>query len=178
LAVDDTTAERAEFVEKNRRRLKAEAHEAVAKARARAVAALDELEAARAVLVEARRVELWASLYPQAEAGREPRWQLLAGGLRRALEKLGIRNFIALEAVLAALREDLEWVPGALSNDQAAALADKQEAAAAEWTDDRGLPVEQRDPDRDRAVNADLRLRAQLKSDRRRGEIDRLGRGG
>jgi hypothetical protein len=44
--------------------------------------ALDEVEAARAALVEARRVSLWASLYPSETAGREPAWGALAGGLR------------------------------------------------------------------------------------------------
>ena len=176
LAVDDTTAERAEFIAKNRGRLQTEAREVVEKEHSRAVAALDEFEAARAALVEARRLELWAHFYPRPEAGQDPRWQLLGGGLSRALEKLGITNFIALEQIITALREDVEWLPDALSTDQAAALADKQEAAPAELTDDRGLAVESRDPERDRAINADLRLRAQLTSDRRRGAIERLKR--
>ena len=161
-AVDAVTAERASFVEKNRAKLVGEAGRIREKAHERAVRALGEVEEARAGLVEARRLELWASLYPVAEAGREPLFGSLAGGLRRVGETIGLQAATAAELVIAALREDVDWVASAATREQQAKLAPKP------------VTQDEVDRERDRAFNSALSLHAQGRSDERRGELERM----
>jgi len=131
-AIDQATAERADYVVRNRQRLSQEAREGVERAEGRAMRALSELEEARAALVAARRVETWARLYPAEEAGREPAWALLAGGLRRVSELMGLQNQVAADQVLAALREDVTWITGAARPEQRAKLEESRPVSAAD----------------------------------------------
>jgi hypothetical protein len=159
LAVDQVTAERAEFVEKNRTRLVKDAAEVEDKAHERAQRALRELEEARTALVEARRLRLWSELYPAPEVGREPTWPLLAGGLKRALEKVGLQHIVAFEQVLAALGEDVSWLATAATAEQKSKLHP------------RPVSHEERGRARDRQAEDAWSVRRQLSHDRRLGDL-------
>lgn len=161
-AVDSVTSERAVYVEGNRPKLVEDASRAEGKALERAQRALEELKEAREALVQSRRVRLWAELYPAQEAGREPSWGLLGGGLRRIGELARLQQTVAVEEILTAMRADVDWVASAATREQAAKLAPK--------------PVTQDEVDRERnrAVNAALSLHAQSRSDERRGQLDRM----
>ena len=171
-AVDAVTADRARFVEKNRDKLVREAGKIRETARERTERALGELEEARGELVRARALELWSLLYPSAEAGREPNFASLAGGLRRVGEMAGIQQAVAVEQVIAALREDVDWVASAVTREQQAKLGS---ATAGEWhRDARTGEWVWIDRERDRALEDAIRLHAQGRSDERRGELDRM----
>ena len=162
-AADSVAAERATFVQRNRSRLVADAAKAEEKALERAQRALGELEEAREALVQSRRVAIWSQLYPSQAVGQEPIWQQLAGGLRRALAPLGVQQSVALEAVLNALREDLNWLSTAASPVQRAELPDA-----------RPLTQEERERARDRQLEDAGSLHRQAAQDQRTGELERL----
>lgn len=162
-AVDAVTTERATYVARHRERLVREAHEATERAHERAVRAIDEVEQARAELIESRRLELWTLLYPSPEIGRESNWQILGGGLRRILQVLGLETMIAAEQVLAALRADVDWLATAASAEQQAKLPDS-----------RALGQAERERARDQQLNDAARLRGQLARDERVAELDAM----
>ena len=159
-AIDKVSSERAAYVAKHRGRLVSEAGQVAEKAHRALVRSLDQLEAARSELVEARRLTLWAELYPAAEVGREPGWQLLGGGLRRILAKVGLEHLVTAAAVLEGLREDAEWIASAATPEQRQAIEGARRLTPKEL---------------DRARSAELeqvgQLRGQLAHDQRAGEL-------
>ena len=173
-AVDKVSAQRAEYVAKHRQRLVEEANRHVEEKRARASEALEQYEQARAALVEARSVSLWASLYPDGEAAREPSFGALAGGLRRVGEKLGLQQSTAVELIIAALQEDIAWCASAATREQRAKI-DPRPVTAGEWRRDARTGEWVRvDRERDRALEAAGSLHRQVAQDQRTGELERL----
>jgi len=125
------------------------------------VRALDEAAEAREALVQARRVEVWAQLYPDPVIGQEPIWNQLGGGLKRVLELLGTQNIVTTQQVLESLRADIDWIAGAVTNAQASKLEGS-----------RPLTQDERERARDRQIDEGLRLRRQLAADRRVGGLE------
>ena len=123
--------------------------------------ALDEAAEAREALVQARRVEVWAHLYPDPVIGQEPIWNQLGGGLKRVLELLGTQNIVTTQQVLESLRADIDWIAGAVTNAQASKLEGS-----------RPLTQDERERARDRQIDEGLRLRRQLAADRRVGGLE------
>lgn len=162
-AMDGVSGERAAYVEKHRGRLVKDARQSAEKALEHSTRLLGELEDARAELVEARRLEVWAGLYPSEATGREPSWVHLGGGLRRVSEALGITSLLAVEQVFAALREDTTWIASAASPEQRAKLGPQQPVSQ-----------EQRERARDRAIEDKHAVRRQLAQDRRAGELEAM----
>jgi len=162
LAIDRVTEECAAYVDRNRERIVKEARQAVEKAHERAVGALEEAAKARAALVEARQLELWSVLYPAPEVGRQPLFGQLGGGLRRILQKAGLEHIVAADAVISALRDDLDWVASAATPEQRAKL------------EPREVTQEERERARDSQIDDALRLRGQLAADERIGELARM----
>lgn len=164
-AVDAVTSARATYVGKHRARLTRDARRVAEQAHERAVAAIAEYERARAALVEGRRLELWAACYPSEAAGREPTWASLAGGLRRALEGMGVTQGVGVESVLLALRADADWLVDAASPEQRAKI------------EPREVSPEERGRERDRQLDAQGKLHQQAARDQRLGELhDMKGR--
>ena len=161
-AVDSVSTDRGAYVEKHRTRLVEGASSAADEALQRVTAALTELESARGELVQARRIELWAMIYPHQAAGREPLWGRLAGGQRGALEPLGLTQAVGVEPVLGALRWDASWVRDAASAEQQQRLAP------------RAVTQEERERGRDRRMEAEGQMHRQSSQDRRRGELDAM----
>ena len=161
-AIDGVSESRATYVAKHRARLTRDAGGAAERAHTVLVAAIGELERARAELVAARRLELWTACYPDASAGREPQWGSLAGGQRRALEPMGARETVAVAPVLTALRTDADWLTSAASPEQRAKLAP------------RAASQEEHERARDRQLDARGSLHRQASQDARRGELDRM----
>ena len=164
-AIDAVAEERVRYVEKHRSRLVEDAGQGESKALERAQQALQELEEAREALVQSRRVRLWAELHPAEEVGREPTWPLLAGARRSALEKLGVSQPVAAEAVFAGLREDLAWISTAASPQQRERLEGSRRATQKE--------MEQA---RDRQIAHGAALRQGLQQDARAAELDGMKR--
>jgi hypothetical protein len=172
VAIDKVAQERAEFVEKHPERLVKEATRVTDAAHERARAALAEFVSAREELVEGRRAVLWAALYPSVVASREPRWQALAGGLKRVIEKLGIAQVIGMGQVVDALGEDVEWAANAQTPEQRQALQSRPHAEGERVTP-RGDNL---DPARDQRLADRAHLGRQLRQDERRGRVEDLGR--
>ena len=132
-AVEATAGRKVAFVERNRDRLAKTAGEEADRALKRYVAAIDGVAAAREELVEARVTELWALLYPAAEAGAEPPTTALGAGSRKRSQGVGLG--LPARGVLAALRADAEALRSVASEEQRRALARGETAApkAATW---------------------------------------------
>lgn len=103
----------------------------------RVVALVDELQAARANLVDLRSSAVWASLYPAPEAGQAPPVQQVHGGQARPVaQALGVAVAVQAERVFALLREDAQWLKDAMTPEQKAALLGRDpNPADAVWND-------------------------------------------
>jgi len=124
LAVQRTMQEKASYVEKHRGRLVKDARKAVEEAHARTVALAEALEQARQVLVEQRQTELWCLLYPAEAVGEGVDWRDLAGGpLEPVKRTLGVSSRFRVNQLVAAVREDINWVRDAASAAQRSALS-------------------------------------------------------
>lgn len=145
-AIEKVTSDRAEYVSRNRDKLVKDAHRGVEAAQTKATRLLAEFEEARQELIEARRTEAWAQLYPAAEARREPNYIALGGGLRRILEPLGVQQIVTMTQVLTALRDDVEWASTALTPEQRALTGETHRPTA-------GQP--HLNPRRDAAIEAE-----------------------
>jgi hypothetical protein len=109
-------------------------------------------------------LRLWAELYPAEAVGREPRWFMLGGGLKRNLQTLGLENIVAVEQVFESLRADTEWLATAASPEQRAKL------------EPRAVSQEERERARDRQLEEHASLRRQRAQDARSGELEQLKR--
>jgi hypothetical protein len=103
-------------------------------------------------------------LYPAEEVGREPRWLMLGGGLRRNLQTLGLEHIVAVEQVFESLRLDVDWVASAASPEQRARL------------EPRVVTQEERERARDRQLEEHASLRRQRAQDARTAELDAMRR--
>ena len=132
-AVEATAGRKVAFVERNRDRLAKTAGEDADRALERYVAAIDAVAAAREELVEARVTELWALLYPAAEAGAQPPTTALGAGTRNRSQAVGLG--LPARGVLDALRADADALRELASSDQRQALArpDAATPAPATW---------------------------------------------
>ena len=90
---------------------------------ARLLELLDEIVQTRDKLAELRAAETWARLFPHEQATREPMTRLFGGGLKHAMEPLGLNVQIDYAKVIDTLRADAEWLRhAAAGNEQRAAL--------------------------------------------------------
>jgi len=127
-------------------------HKLVAETRSRCLAAVEEFATARAELVDLRATELWAMRYPDEAAGRAPKTELLALGVRANYAGLADRAREA-DGVLDLLRADVEAVASAMTNAQRV-LVEQRRAPGCEEQPVHRSPVapprlgcpEQRDP--------------------------------
>jgi hypothetical protein len=120
-AVAKTLDEKAAFVARHRPRLRKQAHEATDQAAERYLQLIEQLAPAREELRACRRTEVWSELYPRQEAMQEPP-DSVAGGRRRSLEQAGISQAIDPNRLIDVLRADVEWLRGAATVEQAAAI--------------------------------------------------------
>lgn len=125
-AVGVVLAEKAAFVETHRSRLVRDADKATAEAHDRVLQIVDELEQARATLVDMRQAATWAALYPGEAAARGPRENILVGGLAKPTkDALGIDIQIETARLMDLLRADADyWRRGATPEQRAAMGAD------------------------------------------------------
>jgi hypothetical protein len=122
LAVGEELHRKAAYVEKHRVRLAKDARRHVDGAHARMVGLVAELERARDELAATRESELWALLYPHDAATRPPQMAMLAGGLKRPGERLGLVQATQIERLFEAMRADGEWLKRASTPEQRALL--------------------------------------------------------
>jgi len=108
VAHDRLLEQRAEHIDENRGRLVKTVDRLVDEKQRRMLALIDELEQERVALSQAREAALWARTFPAEQAGRMPRWQTFAGGLRRVLEPLGLQAEVDAGRFFSALRGDVE----------------------------------------------------------------------
>jgi hypothetical protein len=113
-------AEKERFVQARRPRLAKAAAETVETARDRYVALARELVDARAELLDARRAELWAKLYPREQAGRLHGFETaLALGLRKPVqETLGTIARLEYAQLVAAIERDADVIATHASAEQ------------------------------------------------------------
>jgi hypothetical protein len=77
-----------------------------------------------------------------------PRFTTLAGGLRRALQPLGLEAEVGASRVIAALHADAAWLRDAVGPEQRTALGEEQpfdHRAEAGWDGDELRESEHRD---------------------------------
>jgi hypothetical protein len=139
VAVDRVLEERARHVERNRDRLVKHADRLVSDCHGRLSTAIEAVERERTALAEAREVAVWARLFPDESAGRMPRFNTFAGGLRRALQPLGLTAEVDADRVISALVADAAWLRDAVGPEQRTALGGEQQfdlRHKAGWADD------------------------------------------
>jgi hypothetical protein len=136
VAISKVLEEKSAYVTKHRTRLVREADKATAAAHERMAAAVDELAEARTDLVELRVTALWAALYPDEMAGRDPDVNLIAGGLRGPHKQAGLTQALEAARALQLLRDDCDWLRRASTAEQQAQLEgrDPRQAPGAYWT--------------------------------------------
>ncbi len=124
LAVLRVLDEKDSFVQKHRGRLTKDAGKAKTEAAVRLQQLVDELERARDEVVDLRRAELWAALYPreQASAALDEQY-IMCGRKARALPELSARAGIA--ALFELLREDAAFLEQVADSEQRAILEDR-----------------------------------------------------
>jgi hypothetical protein len=93
--------EKAEYVERHRKRLIKEADAQVDKTARRYEQLVGELAAVRAELAEARHAAVWASVYPARSAGAAPP-DTMVGGKRTVLERASITAQVLPDSHLGA----------------------------------------------------------------------------
>jgi hypothetical protein len=120
-ATERVLAEKSSYVEKHRKRLLSDATREAREAQARYHETIDALAAARDELRAARQTELWSALYPDEHAGRDVA-DSLCGGRKTPLRKLGLEAPVHPDRVIEALHDDADWIRGAATEEQYAAL--------------------------------------------------------
>jgi hypothetical protein len=147
VAVGKVLAEKEQYVVKHRSRLVKQAGKDTEAAHRRYLDAVSEAEKARAELHGARSDALWAATYPAPEAGRQPP-ELLAGGLRRVLERFGVNVQLPAAKVFELLREDGTWLRDAISDQQRAVIEGRNPRAGnAGWAGGTGRDGQPVPPD-------------------------------
>ena len=101
------------------------------------VAALEEAARRRERLTESREAEVWAGVFPRGDVGVAPHTNMLAGGLRRVAQLLGIETQVTVGRVLEALHADANWLKSAASPEQRAILEgiDPRQPPSTAWFD-------------------------------------------
>jgi len=127
-------------VEQNRDRLAKVAEQQKEAEHKRYLALVDELERSRAHLLELRQAELWARLFPAAEAALTPHNEsVLVGATTKPTERtVQIRPAPRLEAtaICELLREDARWLRDAAAPQERDLLAGRrpgERESAAQW---------------------------------------------
>lgn len=123
-AVDQVAERKVRFVSKHRKRLRAESTRDAREALARYHQAIDAVAQAREDLRAARHDELWCALYPDELAGRDVA-DTLCGDRKAPLRRMGLEAPVAPGRVIEALHDDADWIRGAATQEQFAALHDK-----------------------------------------------------
>ena len=120
---DRTLRERAEHIERNRSKMVADIRKAVEETVGRYLRLVDELEAARADLLDLRRTEVWAAIFPHESLASEPATLPLVGAKKELQRRHlpGIETGLAAHAVFALLRDDARFCSTVATVDQAAA---------------------------------------------------------
>ena len=125
--------DKAQFVEKNRKRLVREADRATRDAQARYAEAIEAAEQARGELVDCRAAALWAALFPGELANQVPDVGAVAANLRKPVEDaLQLKTRLPAVGVFRVLRSDVDILGRVQTREQALALgaADPQQDAA------------------------------------------------
>jgi hypothetical protein len=128
---DRVLERRLRFVEKNRKKMMADARSDVERARARLVAKANELPALREDLVAARELLLWSASFPDAvESFGSP--NAVALGLREPVKRtLGTEARIDYQSLLAALEADAAALAESFSSEQKRQLGEPDAATPA-----------------------------------------------
>ncbi len=128
-------ADKAVFVERNRKRLVQRADTLVAKDHARMLALIDELEQVRGDLLADRETALWARLYPNAEAAADVPRSLVLGLAQPMKAAIGQSVQLSADRIFELLRVDAGLISEAISREQKIAVhgADKTDARSAVW---------------------------------------------
>lgn len=137
-------AEKASYVESNRKRLARVADDAVDKLAGQYRQAVDEAERVRADLLEARAAALFVRLYPSPLAGHGPPTPI-ALGLRQVMqETLGTTTTLQPDRLFALLRHDAALLPEAMDPAQREALGEGDAKRKTIWADtEEGQQLEQ-----------------------------------
>jgi hypothetical protein len=79
---------------------------------------LSELGPAREQLVAAREQELWAQTFPNEDARTMPQFGQLGGGDPNISKRAGLSTVTAIDRLHKALKEDADWLTGAVTPKQ------------------------------------------------------------
>ena len=138
---DRTLRARAEHVERNRGKMVADMREAVEASVGDYVRLVGELEAKRRELVDLRRTQVWAAIFPHESLASEPNTQTLVGA-KKALQRPHLPTIeagLAADSVFALLREDARFCASVATVEQAAAeqgvTTAKMTGREASWQD-------------------------------------------
>ena len=135
--VERALQEKADFVQRHRRRLVREADQATQDAVDHYLRLLEELERARDDLYEARASAVWAAMFPSELLNTLPP-AAIAGGLRKPVEEtLGITTQLAPGSIWKLLRLDAAALAEGATHEQRAALEGRdprRDADAAVWS--------------------------------------------
>jgi hypothetical protein len=121
---DQMLRERAEHVQKNRRRLVADVDKQKQAAAAEYARLVDELQAKRQELLELRATELWCALFPSELLQLQPNTQNLAGASKRVQGPLllGVEAPLPAANLFELLRADVRFCESVATVEQAAAI--------------------------------------------------------
>ena len=130
-------AGKVEFFSKNRKALARRVAGLRAKSHTRMLELIDELERERDDLLELRDTELFALLYPAAEAATDVPRSLVLGLAQPMRETIGQSTQLSADRVWALLRADADLIQSAINTEQKTALqgADPHDPRSAVWAE-------------------------------------------